>query len=324
MRLAFCGKGGSGKSTLSALFSRFLSQQGFPVLAIDADINQHMGAALGLSNKLIADMPKLGMQPDLLKRLVKGENAHLKAEGHIIESTPAGTGSGFFTSSEPEAFYQFYTRNIENIRFMAVGGHDDHDVGTTCFHKYTGALGIFLNHLLDQKNDFVIGDMCAGADPFASSGLASRFDAIILVVEPTLKSTAVYHQCVEYAAPFQIPLWVVGNKITDAEDEAFIQNIVGTAYLGGFTHSKYVRQFEKGLFHPLSDLEKENFKLLELIYQQAILLERDWKKYQKIGTIFHQRAAEGWANASFGYDLMSQIDPDFSYEKLISFLEIAS
>ena len=46
MRVAFAGKGGSGKTTLSSMFVRHLAAQGLPVVAIDADINQHLGEAL--------------------------------------------------------------------------------------------------------------------------------------------------------------------------------------------------------------------------------------------------------------------------------------
>ena len=47
MRVAFVGKGGSGKTTTAAAFSRYLAAQGRPVVAVDADINQHLAAALG-------------------------------------------------------------------------------------------------------------------------------------------------------------------------------------------------------------------------------------------------------------------------------------
>jgi CO dehydrogenase maturation factor len=49
MKIAFAGKGGSGKTTLSALFTRHLAALGFPVMAIDADISQHLAEALGVT-----------------------------------------------------------------------------------------------------------------------------------------------------------------------------------------------------------------------------------------------------------------------------------
>ncbi|HCU50197.1 MAG TPA: ATP-binding protein, partial [Micromonosporaceae bacterium] len=49
MKMAFVGKGGSGKTTLAALMARHLAGTTKNLLAIDADINQHLAAALGFS-----------------------------------------------------------------------------------------------------------------------------------------------------------------------------------------------------------------------------------------------------------------------------------
>jgi polynucleotide 5'-kinase involved in rRNA processing len=53
VRIAFVGKGGSGKTTLSSMFVRHLAAQGLPV-AIDANINQHLGEALGADSDPLA------------------------------------------------------------------------------------------------------------------------------------------------------------------------------------------------------------------------------------------------------------------------------
>lgn len=60
MKIAFVGKGGSGKTTLSSLFVRHLAATAQPVVAVDADINQHLGPALGLDESEAAALPALG------------------------------------------------------------------------------------------------------------------------------------------------------------------------------------------------------------------------------------------------------------------------
>jgi len=50
MKLAVSGKGGVGKTTFSALLIRTLNAQGKKVLAIDADPDANLAAALGIAN----------------------------------------------------------------------------------------------------------------------------------------------------------------------------------------------------------------------------------------------------------------------------------
>ena len=49
MRIALCGKGGSGKTTIAATLARVIARRGYGVNAIDDDPNPNLAAALGLS-----------------------------------------------------------------------------------------------------------------------------------------------------------------------------------------------------------------------------------------------------------------------------------
>lgn len=318
MRIAFCGKGGSGKSTMASLTARILASRRQPVLVIDGDINQHLGEALGFGEKELAAQPKLGMDSKLLFETVRGNNPRIPSTGFLTESTPAGRGSGFVYFDRPSPVYDHYQIEKDGVRFMAVGSHEEAEVGTTCFHKFTGVFGIFLNHFIDREDQVLIGDMCAGADPFASSGLATRFDAIVLVVEPTLKSTGVYDQCRKYAEPYGTKIFVIGNKVESGADEAFIREKIGNDLIACFGKSEYVRNLEKGIFAPVAELEPENTAVIDTILAKISGLSRDWKKYQENGLKFHKQAAESWANAMYGTDLMEQFDPEFSYEDLLT------
>lgn len=317
MRIAFCGKGGSGKSTVSSLMVKYLASMNKDVLVVDGDINQHLGEAVGFTEDELNAQPKLGMDYQLLTQYVHGNNKRIPDASYISESCPAGKGSGFIYFNQPSPVFDHYQIKKDGIRFIAIGGHDDSDIGTTCYHKFTGFFGVFLNHLIDGQNEYLIGDMCAGADPFASSGLASRFDAIFLVVEPTMKSTSVYKQCREYADMFGTKLYVVGNKVENESDEDFIREKVGDDLIACLTKSDFVRDFEKGISRPMSELETVNKDTLETILQKTDELTRDWTKYQEVGLRFHKAAAEGWGNAMYGIDMMDFVDPDFSYEDVI-------
>ena len=50
MKLAVSGKGGVGKTTFSALLIRTLNEHGKRVLAIDADPDANLAAAIGIAN----------------------------------------------------------------------------------------------------------------------------------------------------------------------------------------------------------------------------------------------------------------------------------
>lgn len=55
MKIAISGKGGSGKTTISATLTRLIARRGFPVLAIDGDPNPNLIQALGLGPGIEAE-----------------------------------------------------------------------------------------------------------------------------------------------------------------------------------------------------------------------------------------------------------------------------
>lgn len=314
MRIAFCGKGGSGKTSTASLFIKYLESKNLPVLAIDGDINQHLGAALGFDEKTIRDLPKLGQDQKVMLEYLRGTNKNIRNASDMIEATPAGTGSRLMDRATPNPVSEQFALDRRNLRFMAVGGHDDTDAGTTCFHKFTGAEGIFLNHYMDADDEYVIADMVAGADPFSSSGLATRFDASVVVIEPTLKAIAVYHQAVTYGEPNKVKLLPVANKITSDDDLKFIEDQIGRKCICAFRSLPQVRDAEKGIDFKASDLDAETIAALETLRQEILALpERDWNLYQSLGWSFLEKAANSWASAMFGYDLTEQIDRSFRY-----------
>lgn len=59
MRIAVAGKGGAGKTTISATLARTLARSGRQVLAIDGDPNPNLGMALGVDPEVLRDPPRV-------------------------------------------------------------------------------------------------------------------------------------------------------------------------------------------------------------------------------------------------------------------------
>ena len=312
MKIAFVGKGGSGKTTLASLFTRSLAASGNPVLAFDADINQHLGTALGLSDVDAEAMPPLGGHLSAIKDYLRGENPRIPDAAGMVKTTPPGAGSRLMRVAEDNPVYRACVREASGVRLAVTGSFTEDDLGVACYHSKVGAAELLLNHLVDDAGEYVIVDMTAGADAFAS-GLFTRFDVTFLVCEPTLRSIGVYQQYREYARDFDVRIAVVGNKISDDEDLEFLREHLGDNLLTSLSRSGHVRAAERGDHRPISDLEQDNAAALATMRALVDSTAKDWEKFQRQAVEFHLRNATAWANDRTGTDLAGQVDPSFQH-----------
>ncbi|MEU9990110.1 ATP-binding protein [Streptomyces sp. NPDC048045] len=316
MKIAFVGKGGSGKTTLSSLFIRHLVAAGRPVVAIDADINQHLGPALGLEETEAAALPALGERLSLIKDYLRGANPRIASAATMIKTTPPGEGSRLVRVGEPNPVYDACARPVEldggAARLMVTGPFTDADLGVACYHSKTGAVELLLNHLVDGPDEYVVVDMTAGSDSFAS-GMFTRFDMTFLVAEPTRKGVSVYRQYKDYARDFGVTLKVVGNKVQAQDDIDFLRAEAGDDLLVTVGHSDWVRAMEKGRPPRFALLEEANARALHTMRAAADATHglRDWARYTRQMVHFHLKNAEAWGNERTGADLAAQVDPDF-------------
>lgn len=87
MKLGIVGKGGVGKTTLSALIAEEFVRRGKRVVAIDTDSNPNLGMSLGL------DAADADAMPAVPRRLALGADGGMSGAEFLAEygrSTPAG------------------------------------------------------------------------------------------------------------------------------------------------------------------------------------------------------------------------------------------
>jgi CO dehydrogenase maturation factor len=306
MKIAFAGKGGSGKTTLSSLFVRHLAAQGLPVTAVDADINQHLAEALGAS-----EPPALGAHLTEIKEYLRGDNTRISSAAAMVKTTPPGRGSRLLRHGGPDPVHHLAVDTPCGARLLATGPFDEDDLGVACYHSKTGAVELYLNHLIDGPGEYVVVDCTAGADSFAS-GLFTRFDLTVLVAEPTRRGISVWRQWQGYSTGYDTPLAVAGNKVQGPDDEAFLREHAAGDLLACFGYEPAVRAMEQGRPFDLDDLSPATRTGLGALQARLDAQPRDWDRYTRQAAEFHRKNARAWASAAVGEDLAAQIDPEFT------------
>jgi Predicted permease len=128
---------------------------------------------------------------------------------------------------------------------------------------------------------------------------------------PIRRGVGVYQQYLGHASGHHVALRVLGNKIADETDVAYLRGEIGSELIGCLTQSAWVRGAERGEPRPITELEPGNRAVLDTIRTELDTQRRDWAAYHRGTVEFHRRKAQAWANRATGADLMTQVDPDF-------------
>jgi CO dehydrogenase maturation factor len=149
-----------------------------------------------------------------------------------------------------------------------------------CYHSKTGAVELYLNHLIDGPGEYVVVDCTAGAESFAS-GLFIRFDLTVLVAEPTRKGISVYKQWQHYAAGYDVAVAVAGNKVQTEEDVAFLRSQAGADLVTWLGHEPAIRAVEQGRHFGMADLGDGTKAALGVLRDTLDAQARDCARYSR-------------------------------------------
>jgi CO dehydrogenase maturation factor len=166
-KIAVCGKGGVGKSTVVTLMADVLAGKGYRVLVLDTDE----------SNPGLHRMFGFDAEPKplitVLSRFAVGDDETTDTEWLRRESTG-------INDIPPE-----YILNRDGLKFMMIGKIEDPFQGCAC--SMSDMTRSLMEKLVLEDNEVVLIDMEAGVESFGR-GMERGVDTILMIVEPSFES----------------------------------------------------------------------------------------------------------------------------------------
>lgn len=202
MKIAVCGKGGVGKTTISGLLCRTLGSNGTPVLAIDGDPNPNLALTLGID-------PKAAMPKALTSKLLE---VYEKEDGkkYAKLNTPLA-----------QVMETYGIKANDNITLLAVG-QPEH-AGTGCMCGIHTTVREIIHTALEESNQVTLLDLEASLEQM-KRGTSKYVDVLLCVVEPYYRSMEAVARFQRLGKELEIKnIVAVANKVKNPEDEEAIR-----------------------------------------------------------------------------------------------------
>lgn len=221
MRVAFAGKGGSGKTTTVGTFARVLARSGEPTLVLDSDVMPGLATALGmpLDDAGIPDEavvprdeetgPGFRLRDGLTAQQALADHARTGPDGVVLLQMGKLRSEGVWTLNASRSAYQQIIRELP-----AEGWH-------------------------------LVGDLPGGTrQPFF--GWGGFADRMLVVVEPTVKSFMTARRLRRLVdQPGAPQLVAVANKVESAEDVTRIVDETGLEVIAVIPDDPAVRDADR-------------------------------------------------------------------------------
>jgi CO dehydrogenase maturation factor len=198
MKIAISGKGGVGKTTVTAVWGRQFADAGQDVFLVDADPDANLASAVGVP---AADLPAPLIT---LKDLIKERTG----------ADPDQVGQYFQLNPTVDDLPETYRVRASGMSLLVLGGIRGGGKGCAC--PQGAFLKAMLRHLMLQREEVMLVDMEAGLE-FLGRASVLGTDALVAVVEPGRRSIETAEAVARMGRDLGLKRFgAVLNKVTDA------------------------------------------------------------------------------------------------------------
>jgi len=227
MKIAVSGKGGTGKTTVSALLSSAFAEAGRNVIAIDADSNANLAYYLGVEHP--EDIVPLS---DMEQEIEERTGAKKGSYGALFKMNPK-------VDDLPEK----YSIEVNGVKLLTMGSVTVGGTGCVC-PEYV-LMKNLVSHMLLNSNETLILDMEAGLEHFGR-GVTASVDLLLVVVNADRVSTVTAGRIEKLARDIGIKnIYGVGSRVKNDEDRDYINNNTGIEIVGYVPYSAELERLQK-------------------------------------------------------------------------------
>jgi CO dehydrogenase maturation factor len=212
--IAMAGKGGVGKTTITALLVKYLlEKKKTPILVVDADPNTNLNELLALEVHLTIGQIRKEIKSEIPAHMSRDQYMEMKVHQALIEET------GF--------------------DLMVMGQPD----GPGCYCAANQFLAMTMDHLTDNYK-YILVDNEAGMEHLSRMNL-TRIDHLLVISDPSARGIMTAGRISEITGPLKLTVLdkkLIVNRVPDPAPEALMAKIDETVKhsdlpLGGLLHA---------------------------------------------------------------------------------------
>jgi CO dehydrogenase maturation factor len=255
MKIAISGKGGTGKTTLAAILAHLFAADGYKVLAVDADPDANLAAALGIPPELRAQMKPISEQ----RRLIKERTG----------ANPRQFGQLFKINPTVEDIPDDFSLRFQGVKLLVLGAVRKGGEGCACPENVL--LKNLLSEIILHREEAVIVDMEAGIEHLGRA-TAKGIEKMLIVVEPGSRSVDSAKMIIKLGKEIGLQNFgIVGNKIQTTQQADWIQShFDAETLLGMISYSPSIQDADLKQLPLFESLDERSLEQFRNIYRELL------------------------------------------------------